>query len=194
MAGLQAPGDGPSPYLYDLIVPHNRGLPADLSHHVTAAEQATLARIDQRFRRLDREFTVTDHKRYGVGPSGALISETSTQNVSGNRIDYVSPGFAWIDEAFYNGTVTQEGLRRYEPGSRQEKVWVRQPLRPDWYDDPAPAMSSCVPAPVTRTSGNLHVELVDLADAHDRFDCLGGFDGWRFDTTRRLTSTATGRK
>ena len=194
VAGLRAPGGGPSPYLYDLIVPHDRGLPADLSHRVTAAEHATLARIDQRFHRLDREFSVTDHKRYGVGPSGALISETATQDVSGDRVDYVSPGFAWIDEAFYDGVVTQEGVRRYQPGSRQEKVWVRQPLRPDWYDDPAPAVSSCAPAPVSRTAANLHVELVDLADGHDRFECLGAFDGWRFDTTRLLTLYRNGKK
>jgi subtilisin family serine protease len=195
VAGLRAPGDGqPSPYLYDLIVPHDHGLPADLSYRVTSAEQATLARIDQRFHRLDREFTVTDHKRYGVGPSGALISETATQDVSGDRVDYVSPGFAWIDEAFYDGVVTQEGVRRYEPGSRQEKVWVRQPLRPDWYDDPAPVVSSCAPAPVSRTSGNLHVELVDLADGHDRCECLGEFDSWRSDTTRLLTLYHNGKK
>ncbi|HEX7744618.1 MAG TPA: S8 family serine peptidase [Micromonosporaceae bacterium] len=187
VAGLRAPGEGPSPYLYDLIVPHERGIPADLAHRVTAAEQVTLARIDQRFHRLDRPDSATDHKRYGLSPSGQLIAETSTLNLSGDRVDYLSSGFSWIDEAFYNGVVTQEAQRRYAPGSRQEKVWVRQPLRPDWYDDPAPVTSSCAPAPVRRTQGNLHVELVDLTDTHGRFDCLGYFDGWRSDTTRLLT-------
>lgn len=60
--------------------------------------------------------------------------------------------------------------------------------------DAAPVLSSCAPAPVTRTSGNLHVELVDLADGHDRFDCLGGFDAWEFDTTRLLTLYRNGKK
>ncbi|MEH0981432.1 S8 family serine peptidase [Micromonospora sp. CPCC 205556] len=187
MAGLQAPGAGPSPYLYDVIVPHEHGLPADLAHRVTAAEQATMARIDQRFHRLDRPDTVTNHKRYGIAPSGQLIAETGTLDLTGDRVDHVSSGYSWIDEAFYDGVVTQEAPRRYTPGSRQEKVWVRQPLRPDWFDDPAPSYSACAPAPVTRTAGNLHVQLVDLADAHQRFDCLGDFDGWRWDTSRRLT-------
>jgi hypothetical protein len=192
VAGLRAPGDGPSPYLYDLIEPHEHGIPAQLSHRVTAAEQATLARIDQRFHQLDRPGATTDHTRYGVGPSGDLIAQTITSNVFGDRVDYVSSGFSWVDEAFYDGVVTQEAQRRYPPGSRQENVWVRQPLRPDWYDDPAPRTSDCAPAPVSRTRGNLHVQLVNLADQHQRFDCLGS--EWRWDTTQRLTLYRDGTK
>ena len=35
--------------------------------------------------------------------SGVLIAETATHGLSGDRVDYVSPGFSWIDEAFYDG-------------------------------------------------------------------------------------------
>ncbi|MEU8001666.1 S8 family serine peptidase [Catellatospora sp. NPDC049111] len=188
---LVAPGDGPSPYLYDLIRPLGNGIPDDLAYRVDAAEQSRLARIDQRFHLLDIADTYAGHKRYGYSPSGGYIAEADTDGLSGDRVDYVTPGFAWKDEAFFNanvgyGVVTQESLRTYEPGSRQQKVWVRQPLRPDWYDDPVPSSSGCVPAPVRRTRGNLHVELVDLTDEHQRFDCLGWGDGWSA-TTRTLT-------
>ncbi|WP_230686326.1 S8 family serine peptidase [Catellatospora vulcania] len=188
---LVAPGDGPSPYLYDLIRPLGHGIPDDLAYRVGSAEQARLARIDQRFHLMDIEETYVGHKRYGYSPSGEYIAEASTEGLSGDRVDYVTPGFAWKDEAFYNagigyGVVTQESKRTYTPRSRQQKVWVRQPLRPDWYDDPTPSSSGCVPAPVRRTRGILHVELVDLTDEHQRFDCLGWGDGWSA-TTRTLT-------
>ncbi|GIG04798.1 S8 family serine peptidase [Catellatospora coxensis] len=188
---LVAPGDGPSPFLYDLIRPLGHRIPDDLAYRVGVAEQARLARIDQRFHLLDKEDTYVGHKRYGYSPTGGYIAEADTHGLSGDRVDYVTPDYSWKDEAFYDanigyGVVTQESLRRYEPGSRQQKVWVRQPLRPDWYDDPAPSSSGCRPAPVSRTRGVLHVELVDLTDEHQRFDCLGWGDGWS-ETTRTLT-------
>jgi hypothetical protein len=63
-------------------------------------------------------------------------------------------------------------------------VWIRQPLRSDWYDDQVESSSGCAPRPPSRTSGNLHVELVTLADQHQRFDCLGG--GFMLDIKHRL--------
>ncbi|WP_246158406.1 S8 family peptidase [Catellatospora sichuanensis] len=194
---LVAPGQGPSPFLYDLIRPLGHGIPPDLDYRIGTAEQARLARIEQRFHLLDTPETYVGHKRYGFSPSGGYIAEGSTDGVAGERVDYVTPGYVWKDEAFYDagigyGVVTQESGRTYAPGSRQQKVWVRQPLRPDWYDDPVPSSSSCAPTPVRRTSGNLHVELVDLTDEHQRFDCLGWGDGWSM-TTRTLTLHRDGK-
>ncbi|MFU8874599.1 hypothetical protein [Micromonospora sp. SL4-19] len=102
-------------------------------------------------------------------------------------MDYVSPGILYTDEAFYDDAVTQEALYRPEPGSRRSKVWVRQPLRPDWYDDPAPSASGCTPNPISRTRGNLYVELVEQADQHQRFSCHAGDYDWETQTVRRLT-------
>ncbi|MCW6009831.1 hypothetical protein K1W54_35610 [Micromonospora sp. CPCC 205371] len=167
MAGLTAEGS-----FYDLIKEHERGIPADPSYTVTGADRAQLVRIDQRFHRLDSPESSTSHKRYGLSEAGGLISESYTDNLTGGRTDYLSPGFGWIDEAFYDGLVTQEAVRRYEPGSRHEKDWVRQPLRPDWYDDPTPALSDCTPSPISRTRGNLHVEIVPMTDQHQRFTCF----------------------
>ncbi|MFG3709161.1 S8 family serine peptidase [Micromonospora sp. NPDC047670] len=189
--GLDAPGNGQSPYLYDLVRPFGNGIPDDPTYRVTAAEHATLARIDQRFHKLDAPEFDTDHKRYGISPDGVFIAENTTRRLSGDRTDYVSSGYAWLDEAFWKGTVTQEGTRRYAPGSRQEKVWVRQPLRSDWYDDPAGSPSGCQPLAPGRTSGNLHVELVTLTDQHGRFDCLA--DGVDLDIDRTLTLQRDGQ-
>ncbi|MBE1488342.1 S8 family serine peptidase [Plantactinospora soyae] len=189
--GLDAPGSGQSPYLYDLIHPFGNGIPDDPTYRVTAAAHAALARIDQRFNTLDMPNSDTGHKRYGFSPEGAFIAETDTEGLSGDRTDYVSSGFAWLDEAFWNGIVTQEGLARYAPGSRQAKVWIRQPLRSDWYDHPAGSPSGCAPLAPTRTSGNLHVELVTLTDQHQRFDCLA--DGFDLDIPRTLTLARDGR-
>ncbi|GIM92135.1 hypothetical protein Ato02nite_039280 [Paractinoplanes toevensis] len=183
--GLDAPGRH-----YDLIRPSDR-LPADPAYRVTAAEQARLARIDQHFHRLDMPDAVTGHKRYGLSPDGAFLAENTTYDVSGDRTDYVTPGYGWIDEAFWNDTVTQEGIGHYAPGSRQAKTWVRQPLRSDWFDDPAGSTSGCVPAAPSRTSGNIHVELVTLTDQHQRFDCLAG--GFGLDLDRTLTLTRNGQ-
>jgi hypothetical protein len=184
--GLTAPG-----YLYDLIHPFDNGIPSDPAYRVTAAEKATLARIDQHFNRLDIPDSETGHKRYGYSPEGEFLAENSTDQLSGDRTDYVSSGFAWSDEAFWNGTVTQEGISRYAPGSRQEKVWVRQPLRSDWFDNPAGSASGCAPPAPARTSGNLHLELVTLTDQHQRFDCLAG--GFGLDIKRTLTLQRDGQ-
>jgi len=174
-AGLHAAG----PVLYNVIHAHPSGL-SDLSPVVGTA---SFIRIDQRFHRLDTPDSVTGHKRYGLAPSGLIVLEDFDTDVSGDRVDYLSPGYAWIDEAFYaDGVVTQESTRTYAPGSRHEKVWVRQPLRPDWYDAVEPSPSDCAPTPPSRTRGNLHIQLVELTDQHQRFAC---FD-WGGDVERRL--------
>ncbi|GIE95607.1 S8 family serine peptidase [Paractinoplanes rishiriensis] len=183
--GLLAPGR-----LYDLIHLFGNGIPADPTYRVTAAEHATLARIDQRFHRLDVPDSVTMHKRYGFSPEGVFLAEHSTDQLVGTRTDYVSPGYAWVDEAFWNGFVTQEAPQKHAAGSRQSKSWVRQPLRSGFFDDPG-SPSGCRPLPPTRTSGNMHLEMVTLVDQHNRFDCLS--DGWGLDLTQKLTLERNGR-
>lgn len=182
---LNAPGA-----LYDLVRPFGNGIPADPTYRVTPAEHARLARIDQHFSRLDQPGSVTGHKRYGYSPEGVFIAENSTGDLVGDRTDYVTPGMPWTDEAFWDEVVTQESKHTYAPGSRQSKTWVRQPLRSDWYDDPVQSSSGCAPYPPSRTSGNLHIELVTLADQHQRFDCLGG--GFLLDIKHRLALSRNG--
>ncbi|WP_308167416.1 S8 family serine peptidase [Catellatospora tritici] len=179
--GLIAPGDEPSPFLYDVIHPLGHSIPQDLQFRIDAAEKARLARIDQRFNLLDVPRTHVGHKRYGFSPAGGFIAETIIDDgeLPGDRVDYVTPGFELVDEAFYPlgddwfDMVTQEAQQSYAPGSRQQKVWVRQPMRTDWYDNPSTSHSGCVPYPPSRTGGSMHIELTDLTDQHQRFACFG---------------------
>ncbi|GIH10014.1 hypothetical protein Rhe02_80810 [Rhizocola hellebori] len=175
---LLAPGDQPSPFVYDLIQGYGNVIPGNLSFTLSRAEQAKLSRIDQRFHRLDKQGSQTYHKRYGVSPSGVFVLEEDTGNLPPTRIDYLSPGYRYVDEAFYDTGVSYavgaiEARHTYAPGSRQEKVWIRQPLHSDWYDDPSESTSGCVPYPIRRTREQLRVELVNLADQHQRFNCGG---------------------
>jgi subtilisin family serine protease len=192
------------PSLYDL----QRGLPtggaADPAYRVDGAERDRLVRIDQRFNHLDAPDTVTGHQRYGLTPEGALISQEGTTSAPASRVDYVSPDVWWLDEAFYTGVlsfmgrpfpvVTEEMPRRYPAGSRQRKEWVRQPLRPDWFDDPALAVSFCTPESTSRTSGNLHVALIGITDEHQRFGCLDGDPAWEAGIARTLTLSRDGQQ
>ncbi len=193
---LVSPDVEPSPFLYDLVRANGNRIPDDLAYRF---ETAGLARIDQRFHLLDRDDeTYVWHKRYGYSPSGGFILENDTRDLPAHRIDYVTPGVRYVDEAFYNGgvgygVVLHGTFETYAPRSRQEKIWVRQPLRPDWYGLADGSTSGCEPRPITRTRGYLHVELVDLTDQHDRFDCLGFGDAWTFLTKRKLTLHRNGQ-
>ncbi|GIJ62644.1 S8 family serine peptidase [Virgisporangium aurantiacum] len=165
--GMTAPDS-----FYDILHTWEK-VPADPTHRVTGAEKARLGRIDHRFHRIG---TPTAHKRYGYSDEGIYLAEGWTENVPETRTDYVTPGFIWTDEAFYaDGIVTQEASRRVEPGGHETLTWARQPLRSDWFDDPAFSSSGCTPLAPTRTRGTIVVELVTLTDQHQRFDCLSGW-------------------
>jgi hypothetical protein len=178
--GLRAPGTAPSPFEYTLgrLLPH--GIPADPAYRLSPADRSALARIDQTFDRLDVPGSGTGHQRYLVSPDGFLIGEDITSEVPATRTDYVTPGLSFIDEAFLTvvtGPSPIDGLMlneevptSYAPASRTAKTWFGQPLRPDWND--APRDNGCQPQPVSRTRGNLHVELASMVDQHERFNCL----------------------
>jgi hypothetical protein len=80
----------------------------------------------------------------------------------------------------------------YNAGSRQEKSWLRQPLRPDWNDEPG--TGGCAHAPVRRTTESLHVELADMVDQHGRFDCIRLDPPPGNQLTRRLTLDRDGHQ
>ncbi|MEU7611686.1 S8 family peptidase [Micromonospora sp. NPDC049204] len=170
---LGAPAGTAKPYRYNLVHEYPSGVPADPAYRVNAAEQAKLARIEERFHQADSEGMVTQLIRSGFTPDGVPVTETHEGNLPPYRTDYLSPGYLWADEGVYGGLSAQEAPRSYQPGSRQAKVWARQPLHSGWYDDPAGAGHSCATAP-SRTRGNLHIDLVTLTDQHQRADCLQG--------------------
>ncbi|MEU1644049.1 S8 family peptidase [Micromonospora zamorensis] len=170
---LDSPAGTAKPYRYNLVHEYAGGVPADPAFRVSGAEQAKLARIEERFHQMDSEGMVTQLIRSGFTPDGVPVTQTHEGNLPPYRTDYLSPGYLWADEGVYGGLSAQEAPRSYQPGSRQSKVWARQPLHSGWYDDPAGAESSCATAP-SRTRGNLHIDLVSLTDQHQRADCLQG--------------------
>ncbi|MFF0155714.1 S8 family peptidase [Micromonospora sp. NPDC005203] len=170
---LDAPAGTAKPYRYNLVHEYPFGVPADPAFRVNAAEQAKLARIEERFHQADSEGMSTQLIRTGFTPDGVWVTETHEGNLPPYRTDYLSPGYRWADEGVYGGLSAQEAPRSYQPGSRQAKVWARQPLHSGWYDDPAGVGHSCATAP-SRTRGNLHIDLVTLTDEHQRADCLQG--------------------
>jgi hypothetical protein len=168
---------------YDLIRSLGGRFPPDPSFVVTDAERARLARIDQRF-------SADTHTRYGFVEGDVVAGASFSVDLPAARTDFVSPGVDWMEEVSREGIVSApaviaEPVRRYEPGSRQTKSWWQAPLRPDWLDEPSPSL--CAPDPIRRTTGNLHVSLADVVDAHGRFDCLRGDPEWSSAVTRRLT-------
>ncbi|MBQ1035118.1 S8 family peptidase [Micromonospora sp. C81] len=170
---LDSPAGTARPYRYNLVHEYAGGVPADPAFRVSGAEQAKLARIEERFHQMDSEGMVTQLIRSGFTPDGVPVTQTHEGNLPPYRTDYLSPGYLWADEGVYGGLSAQEAPRSYQSGSRQSKVWARQPLHSGWYDDPAGAESSCATAP-SRTRGNLHIDLVSLTDQHQRADCLQG--------------------
>ncbi|RKR86971.1 subtilase family protein [Micromonospora pisi] len=169
---LDSTGNSGTPAHYDLVHAYDKGVPADPTYRVTKKEQSRLARIDQRFNQMDSDGMVTSLRRSGYTSDGfAFVLQNRTYDLPVNRTDYVTPGYIWKDEGIYGGLTAAEGDRAYQAGSKQSKIWARQPLHSDWYDDPSGAEFSCATAP-SRTSGNLHVDLVMLTDQHQRADCL----------------------
>ncbi|MFY1615914.1 S8 family serine peptidase [Micromonospora sp. WMMD736] len=170
---MDSPAGTAKPYRYNIVHEYTDGVPADPSFRVTRAEQARLARVDERFHKTDSPEMYTTFVRLGETADGVPVTQTYEGIMPPNRTSYLSPEIVWADEGVYGGLPAVEAPRRYLPGSRQSKVWARQPLHSDWYDDPAGDGWSCA-SPPSRTRGNLHLDLVTLTDQHQRADCLQG--------------------
>ncbi|WP_430502604.1 S8 family peptidase [Micromonospora trifolii] len=170
---LDSPAGTANPYRYNLVHEYAGGVPVDPAFRVSKAEQAKLARIDERFHQTDSPEMFTQLIRTGMTRDGVGVTQTHEGNLPPYRTDYLSPDILWADQGGYGGLAADEAPRSYQPGSRQTKIWARQPLHSDWYDDPAGAEWSCASAP-SRTRGNLHLDLVSLTDKHQRADCLQG--------------------
>src|SRR5450755_1721265 len=200
---LVSPAGRPHPYVYDLWHPVGTRLPASLAYAVTPAQQATLARIDERFYALDGEQSTLGETRYGLDPAGFLAVEgDSTVPDASTRSDYVSTvaGISWnqevvppitLDGQKFSGVWVIEVPRfaHLAPGSRQTAFWVRQPFAPGPYSGTTPSVSFCAPQPTFRRRGDIHVELTDLQDLPDGFDCIEGVDPlpqWSASTSRTM--------
>ncbi|MFE9914133.1 S8 family peptidase [Micromonospora sp. NPDC005553] len=170
---MDSPAGTAKPYRYNIVHEYANGVPADPSFRVTRAEQARLARIDERFHQTDSPEMYTLLVRTGSTPDGVPVTQTYEGVMPPSRTSYLSPEIVWADQGVYGGLGAMEAPRQYRPGSQQSKVWARQPLHSDWYDDPAGADWSCA-TPPSRSRGNLHLDMVTLTDQHQRADCLQG--------------------
>lgn len=179
----------PATYVYDLF--HNLGdrIPDSLAYTVTPAVQARLAEVDERFYGIDGDTTPYGENRYGLTDSGFLALEFSGLVPGGStRTDYLStePGIGWNQEVappitldgqknIYDWVTEIPGFTHYAPGSKHAAEWAKQAFRPGPYSGTALSESACAPQPSTRAAGNIHVELVDLQNLPDGYDCLGLF-------------------
>jgi hypothetical protein len=91
------------------------------------------------------------------------------------------PEIRWSDEAAPPLTgqppglwvIELPGFIGYSPGSRHTVDWARQPFRPGPYSHTIQSLSGCTPAATVRFPGAIAVQLTDLQDVPDGFDCLG---------------------
>jgi hypothetical protein len=71
---------------------------------------------------------------------------------------------------------------------------VRPPaVSPGPYSATAVSLSGCAPPPTTRSRGEIAVDLVDLQDLPDGFDCLAGDPLWTPATSRTMRLYRDGR-
>ncbi|MDN3353946.1 S8 family serine peptidase [Actinomadura sp. DC4] len=176
----------------DILHDLGPSVPASVDYQV---DPKSLARVDQRFGTINGDVKdPVGEVRYGLDPAGFLVSEGISDVTGGStRTDHVSaePGLQWAEEAVLPNLgrglwVTELPVRRYTPGSTQTDEWVRQPFRPGPYSATGVSPSECAPGASTRSRGNIHVELVDLQDLPDGFDCLTGMPEWDAVSSRTM--------
>jgi subtilisin family serine protease len=199
---LASPAASRHRYVYDLFHPLGTRIPASLAYTVTPAQQARLARIAERFYAINGERSAVIDERAGVDAAGFIAIENVGDVPGGSaRTDYVSAGTGirrWTEEAvppFKLGgqnaqsdwVILRPGFERVAPGSRQSESWARQPFSPGPYSATTAALSLCAPQATTRRRGDIHVELTDLQDVPDGFDCLSAFvPQWLASTSRTM--------
>ncbi|HYK32093.1 MAG TPA: S8 family serine peptidase [Streptosporangiaceae bacterium] len=180
---------GSKPYFaYDLYHAINPANPATAAYTVTPAEQAKLAKVTMHFYALDGNHAQVEDNRYGLTPTGFLSVQNVSAYVPGGstRTDYVSTGpeIRWNDEAVPpltingqndtgNWVIEVPGYTSYKAGSRHVLNWIRQPFAPGPYSNTRLSESGCAPFQNVRVRRYIQVNLVDLQDEPDAYNCLG---------------------
>jgi hypothetical protein len=199
---LSSPPGTAKPYVYDLYHPVGTRVPRSLAYTATPSEEATFARFHERFYALDGNTAPVQDIRYGLTSighaSGYFAVEDASMVAGGSTLtEYLStgPGIRWDEEVapwltgpnLANDWVIElPGYTRYAPGSQHTAEWVRQPFRPGPYSGTTPTFEGCPPRPTTRLRGEIHVELTDLQDLSDGYDCLTGIPEWKQATSRTM--------
>ena len=200
---LASPAGTARPYVYDLYHLVGARVPRSLAYTATPAEQATFARFDQRFYAVDGSTAPVQFIRIGVttadvGTPFVSVEDGSIVPGGSTLTEYLSTGsgIRWDEEAAPSLTgqdlahlwaMERPGLIRYAPGSQHTEAWARPPFRPGPYSGTTPALG-CVPNPTVRSRAEIHVEMIDLQDRPDGYDCLAlGFPNpWLQATSRTM--------
>jgi hypothetical protein len=198
---LSSPSGTAQPYVYDLYYPVGNQVPRSLAYTATPSDQAGFARFNEQFYAVDGSTASVQDTRYGLTQVGAVTGGLTVEDVSavpgGSTLtEYLStgPGIRWSDEAAPPLTgqppsiwVTEvPGFFRYSPGSQHTVQWARQPFRPGPYSNTVQSLSSCSPLPTVRFPGAINVQLTDLQDVTDGYDCLRFIPGWSQLTSRTM--------
>lgn len=164
-----------SPYVYDIVTPETNAVDPNLV--IDQAEQAELARLDERFHRdPDGTGSVSD-RRYPV--SVDLMNLDSEGPLPERRTAYVTPDITWESMAIglvvdwigsYSAAVSQDAGASYAAGSDGTLTWLRRPMWPGPVGGPSGA-SACQPLPVTRSIDTLRVWLAPFQDRLDGYGC-----------------------
>ena len=171
---LDSPAGTAKPYRYDLVHEYAQRRPGRPRLPGDKAEQAKLARIDERFHQMDSPGMVTSTAPHGYTPDGVLADPDRTTGPAGD------PHRLPLARVPLGG---RGNLRRPARPRRRPAATSRAAGRPrsgrgsrctpaGTTTRPAPS-TSCATAP-SRTRGNLHIDLVMLTDQHQRADCLAG--------------------
>jgi subtilisin family serine protease len=143
---------------------------------LTPAAEKKLARVQDHFDAVGVPVSFTRYTPPIPGDyvSGEFTGERPQPPV---QTDHLTPGVAYQDVADVpTGGYSfgySESPQTYASGSVHSVTWDRRPFFPGPYGG-GQTGSGCQPVPVTRTSGNLRVDLAMFRDATDRFDCLAG--------------------
>jgi hypothetical protein len=203
---LGSPATTTHPYNYDLWNPVGDRIPGSLADTVTPAQQARLARDSVRFYALNGNRAQVEDVRYGLDRAGFLAAQADSKEPGGStRTDYLSTGagIRWDQEAVPplrikgqddqgDWVIEVPRFAASRPGSALTASWIKQPFAPGPYSATVPSPSFCAPHASTRTVNDVHVELTDLQDLPDGFDCLTGLgplDGVTSRTMRLYTGT-----
>lgn len=197
---LSSPSGTTQPYVYDLYHPLGNHVPQSLAYTASAADQAAFARFNEQFYAVDGNTTSVGETRYGLTQVGAAtggltVEDTNTAPGGSTLTEYLSasPAIRWSDEASPPITgapgglwvIEVPGFIAYSPGSQHTVEWARQPFRPGPYSHTVQSLSGCSPLASVRFPGAIDVQLTDLQDLPDGFDCLS-LVGWPEPTSRTM--------
>jgi subtilisin family serine protease len=130
---LQAPGDGPSPYLYDLLLPESGQVPDSLSYSIDASNTAT---VNTAFHSHVPDQPMGETRAWYRPWESGSVAMVRQSTAPLNRIDYVSSGDTSWTQSVNAGSAGWSFYQlfrpftTYAPGQKVSESWMKQVTRP----------------------------------------------------------------